>query len=289
MICGECSLDPEVTGRATATDNCGELVWGGEVESFDVNNPPQDYWGKVVYFDSSKPDLSSCPWMVKRTWAAIDGCGNAADGEQKITCVPDLDVQVTDSSLCNFDVEPGGCQNFRLLFTKEPKVRGCYKLTASNPGQTYFNVMIQGAPGVPLAFTMYIPYPYVTQGAVPLHAYDSVSLDDYGCYVPGNSIPVTIIGKVPFTLSDYAGGYYAVMVQVTPDAEGDGFVYVNLHLDYGLKKGTGSYAPDPSGDGDALRCNTSDVAIPNRGTYRFSAEIGAQTLSDEVCNINVFK
>src|SRR5260370_48062 len=67
------------------------------------------------------------------------------------------------------------CKDFRLLFTQDPQNFPCYRLKASNPGQTYFNLYYIGTAGATVTFTITIPYPYVTQGAQPIHAYDNVT------------------------------------------------------------------------------------------------------------------
>jgi hypothetical protein len=164
----------------------------------------------------------------------------------------------------------------------------CYKITASNPGQTFFNVFGSSTPGEMLTLTLTIPYPYVTQGANPLHAYDGVSVvpcSAGGCLTPGNSIPVTLMsGSIPVTLGSYSDSTYSLTVKVTVPASG--LVYVNLHLDYGLK-GNGGLTKNSTGD--AVNCaNTAQVLIPNGGTYTFSVSAD-QPGSDSICNINVFK
>jgi hypothetical protein len=229
----------------------------------------------------------TCPKVITRTWTATDDCENSATCFQTITCLPP--GLVTDSSLCTYDLEPGGCKNFRLIFTQDPQNWPCYKVTASNPGQTFFNVFATGTPGQMLTLTLTIPYPYVTQGTNPLHAYDGVWVvpsSTGGCLTPGNGIPVTIIGgAVPITLASYGGNStYSLTVKVTVPASG--LVYVNLHLDYGLK-GTGGFTKNSTDD--AVNCaNTAQVLIPNGGAYAFSVS-GDQTGSDSICNINVFK
>jgi hypothetical protein len=251
-------------GVATATDDCDNDV-------------------SISYSDSVS---GTCPSVITRTWTATDDCGNQATCAQTITCL--LPSLVTDSSLCTYDLDPGGCNNFRLIFTPDPQNWPCYKLTASNPGQTFFNVFASGMPGDTLTLTLSIPYPYVTQGANPLHAYDGVSVvpsSTGGCLTPGNGIPVTLVsGSIPVTLGSYSGSTYILTVKVIVPASG--FVYVNLHLDYGLK-GTGGLTKNSMDD--AVNCaNTAQVLIPNGGTYTFSVS-GPQSGWDSICNINVFK
>ena len=79
---------------------------------------------------------------------------------------------ITNSSLCTFDEDTGMTgDQFRLIFTPDMSP-AIYKLTASNPGQFYYNVIYVGAGSTTVTLT--IPYPFVTQGAVPVHVYSDV-------------------------------------------------------------------------------------------------------------------
>ncbi|HEY3412574.1 MAG TPA: hypothetical protein VGM51_05865 [Armatimonadota bacterium] len=220
-----------------------------------------------------------------------NGCKTTATATvNPSNCVPM--AIVTDSSLCTYDVDPSTpCKDFRLLFTQDPKNKGCYKLTASNPGQTYFNVFGSGTPGDTLTFVLTIPYPFVTQGANPIHAYDGVTITPTStgeCLTPGNGIPIKSVTPSPIiTLNSYSpkamGSSVTLTAQVVVPASG--FVYLNIHLDYGLK-GMGGYSPDLSSN--ALQCGTSTVVpIPNGDHYLFGLS-GDVTGSDQICNINQF-
>ena len=270
--------NPAVTGTATASDNCITFSFGGE------GTPTA---GKVTYQDTV---VGTFPKVITRTWTARDDCGNEDTCVQTIACLPPS--LVTDSSLCTYDLNPSTpCKEFRLLFTQDSKNWPCYKVTATNPGQTFYNVFASGTVGETLAFTLTIPYPYVTQGANPIHAYDGVSVapsSSGGCLTPGNGIPVRLIGgAIPVTLASYgANPTYSLAVEVTVPASG--FVYVNMHLDYGLKKASG-YTPDGSLNAIPGVCATpSTFTINNGGIYAFSVS-GAATGTDSICNMNVFK
>jgi hypothetical protein len=269
--CGNCSLDPDVTGRPTATDNCDQDL-------------------TITYEDSASPAPGSCPWTITRTWTITDDCGNKETCTQKLSCVPFTKVIVTDSSLCSFDRDPATeCRDFRLLFTQDTQNWPCYKVTASNPGQTYFNVFYVGAPGTAVEFNLSIPYPYVTQGAQPIHAYDGVQILGETCLVPGNGI---LVNGTQTTLQDYSPQQLGSIrsVQVTVTVPSTGFIYLNMHLDYGLK-GTTGYGKSSDGLDNAIRCGglNADILIPNRHTYEFGVSAGGQTATDGVCNINAFK
>jgi hypothetical protein len=205
---------------------------------------------------------------------------------------------VTDSSLCTYDLDPTTpAKNFRLVFTLDPDNSSCRKLTASNPGQTFFNVFDTGTPGQQITFTMVLPYPFVTQGANPLHAYDGVTFvpnPSGACLLPGNGIGVTVTGGVlPVTLASYGGApvigtsTYSLTVKVTVPATG--FVYVNLHLDYGFK-GQGNFQKKLIGsDANAVKCsNVGVTVVPDHRAYTFGVT-GHQVGSDFITNINEFK
>ncbi|MEM2130862.1 MAG: carboxypeptidase-like regulatory domain-containing protein [Candidatus Bathyarchaeia archaeon] len=203
---------------------------------------------------------------------------------------------VTTSSLCYFDADkdPNNGQQFRLIFTQDPTSPSTYKLTASNPGQFYYNVFYVGTPSSSVTLKIKIPYPFVTQGSQPIHIYSGVKIVD-GCFIPSGELSVFAIsgtstttpsGALGIALSDYANGFVEITISGTvPDS---GLVYVTVHLDYGLKKTVG-YTPD--GDKNAQHSTTP---ITNGGSYAFSyatfdgsteTQIDTQTIKNE----NVFK
>jgi hypothetical protein len=109
-------------------------------------------------------------------------CGNGlcrnADGE------PILDGQnheIACTDPCRgdgiaLDGETDWCRQtgqFRLVFTPDVKNFPAYKLPASNPGQTFYNAIVQGAPNTPVTVGIDIPYPYVTVGGQPVHVFDA--------------------------------------------------------------------------------------------------------------------
>jgi hypothetical protein len=63
VACGS-SIDPDVTGTASATDDCAAVV-------------------SVTHIDSPVAP-TGCPSHIERTWRATDGCGNIAEGVQWI-------------------------------------------------------------------------------------------------------------------------------------------------------------------------------------------------------------
>ena len=179
---------------------------------------------------------------------------------------------VTDSSLCTF-VSP-----FRLILSQDPMSPPCYKVTSSNPGQYYYNMTYLAPPGTPagtpVTFKVTIPYPFVTQGAQPVHAYDGVTLypgADQLCFSPGAAI---FADSKQVTLNSYTGntvGVTTTTITETVLLPADGFIYLNIHLDYGLKK-CGGYSPDTKDN--AVSCSATVVPIPNNVTYPFGYTIG---------------
>jgi hypothetical protein len=199
---------------------------------------------------------------------------------------------VTNTSLCTFDFDTGlSGQQFRLIFT--PDTTSGWKLNASNPGQWYYNAFFNGlTPNQTYTIHLTLPYPFVTQGAVPIHAYDGVTIST----VNGQTclVPQTEIGHSSqlVTLADYGANPTFSSSKVTRDvtftADSTGFAYVNIHVDYGLK-GTTGYAKGGSSGNDAVDfANQSIVKIPDKQGYTFTESDGT-TSSATVQSENVFK
>jgi hypothetical protein len=231
----------------------------------------------------------------------MDACGNQKSCQQTIACVPFSQAIVTDSSLCSFDENPATpCRDFRLLYTP---YGSAYKLNASNPGQTYYNIFykypgtLPVPPNTPVTFTITLPYPYVTQGANPVHAYSDVNITGTYpnvCLTPLNPLPITSVSPTAVTLGTYLANPVVVTTTTTVTVKmtvpSGGFIYLNIHLDYGLKGTVGLGKGGPSGN-DAINPTTQAVLIPDAKNYPFSVtwDNGANTYTDGICNINVFK
>src|SRR6185436_1136449 len=255
-----------VGGRATATDNCG----GTPIITYtDVTN-------------------GTCPQVIYRTWKATDACGNKSDTcVQKITlcCTPSI---ITDTMRCTLPAWCGTGDGFRLIFTQDPQNIPCYKLTASNPGQFYYNIFFTGTPGGVSNVSVMIPYPFVTQGNNPIEVYDGVTsstTDGETCLIPGNK---TYAGSQKVFLTNYTteaiGSFTTLSLQIPIPASG--FVFLAIHLDYGLKGSTG-YGKSASGD-HATLCGSSTVVIPNPSTYTFGVA-GPVTDTQSAKSCNTFK
>lgn len=266
--CDEEALDPENTGYATTSDNCtatGDIVidWDDEVSG-------------------------TCPKIITRTWTAEDACGNVSSCTQIIECLPPS--AVTSSSLCMFNFNCGGdagVRDFRLILTPDPQNgSNCHKLNASNPGQFFYNVFYTGTPGSTATFDMEIPYPFVTQGAQPVHAYDGVSVEYEGtqaCFVPSEY--AFYVDSTQITLAGYMDGPDAgncvgfgdtALISVTLEVPDSGFVYLNVHLDYGLK-GTSGYK---KGTSVANACFGVPGGVVNSALNTGCAPNGPVTIAD---------
>ncbi len=215
----------------------------------------------------------------------MPGTGQSASETVRV-CLPSL---VTDSALCAFDMDATTpIKDFRLLFTPDPSgPNSIYKLNASNPGQFYYNIFYANPTGAPVTptVTLALPYPFVTQGAVPLHAYTGVSVSNQNgraCLSPGAEITNS---KAPvFSMLDWGtgatfGSTREIQVQL-PEIPANGFAYINLHLDYGLK--------DTSGYTRGLNDSavSPDIAIPNQQAYTF---IDNLEMTHTINSLNGFK
>jgi len=202
---------------------------------------------------------------------------------------------VTDSSLCSF----GG--QFRLIFI-ENKTSAfgttvpTFELVASNPGQFYYNIFLTGNAGTSFTETITIPYPFVTQGSQPIQAFDSFTTSN-GCFVPGNSVtgsftitapgPSSPSGAPTVVIGNYSPQAMGstVTITVTGNIPATGHLYVNVHLNYGLK-GVPNFAKDTSNN--AINATTFAVIIPQGATYTFSATANGQSDSQPVTSTNRF-
>jgi hypothetical protein len=321
--------DPEEVCTGTAGDACPEdELSGTETVCRDggVCDPEEVCSGTAVGCpdDVLDPPGTSCGDDSDTVCTDPDTC----DGEG--SCLPNNEVCafVTDSALCTFDVLPekgtcdggeadgAGCvigddedacvtgggdcvdsRQFRLLFTPDVQSQA-HKLNAQNPGQTYYNAFVDGTPGDEETLLIGIPYPFVTQGARPVHVYDGAIVDsESGCFVPeellaSDDIQITIddwITGVPadtrVICDDVCGpdgsGYCEFEVTFTIPASG--LAYVNVHLEYGLKgKDTdANLCPDDPANADGGDRYTPDPEASAFGTYHaYIAETGELGLSD---------
>src|SRR5262249_29615113 len=162
-----------------------------------------------------------------------------------------------------------------------------------------------------------IPYPFVTQGAVPIQSHDSFTMSG-NCFVPGPFTPLHATGEdftMPLTSSGYesvvlsnyggsapyygptSGGVSSRTFDVTGTVPATGLFYVTVHLDYGLKglnflkgatSGTTTCSPATGAEAD----NTAGLPaiVPYCNSYTFSVTgTGGFSDSQTAKSINTFK
>jgi hypothetical protein len=254
--------------------------------------------------DPAKPDGTGC--NDSNACTQTDTCqsgaclgGNPKSCDDGIFCTDDACVPadgscthdhndscqsaVTSSSLCIFDVDATlEGDEFRLIYTPDPANQSASKLNASNPGQFYYNVFYFGDGNETVQLNL--PYPFVTQGAVPIHIYSGVTTnEDTTCLLPGTEVANR---STQVTLGSYTPQAFGstATVEVTLPSLPGGFAYINIHLDYGLK-GTGNYAKNATND--AIDATSLVVRIADKKAYTFSDN--ATPGSDTVISENAFK
>jgi hypothetical protein len=213
--------------------------------------------------------------------------------------------QVTDNGLCYFDRDTSTSgQQFRLILIQDPANPTGYRLTASNPGQFNYNVVFVGTPDTTATFSITIPYPFVTQGSVPIQFYSQFTKSSSGCFVPSGQLSgftvtgtntKTPSGALAIVLSDYGispiPGTTTVKISVTGKVPSSGLIYMTVHLDYDLKrttsyKNSGGTATCFAGTG--ATCKVGKDNIPNLAQYTFGT-VGSVTSSQTVSSQNTFK
>jgi hypothetical protein len=147
-----------------------------------------------------------------------------------------------------------------------------------------------GTAGSSVTFKVTIPWPFVTQGANPVEGYDffSVSQNSSGqtCIIPGNKF---LAGTNQVALSSYTSGAIGsnATITVTTTVPGTGYIYLAIHLDYGLK-GTTGYFNDSVNNALRYCSNTAPIMVTNPQPYNFSVT-GALTDNASVISCNDFK
>ena len=221
---------------------------------------------------------------------------------------------VTDTSFC-----PIPTTGFNLIYIQDIAAANQFTLKASNPGQFYYNIFFTGTPGDPVTLHITIPYPFVTQGAVPIQSHDSFTMSG-NCFVPGPftplhatgegfTMPTTPSGFQSIVLSNYggsapyygptSGGVASLTFDVSGTVPGSGLFYVTVHLDYGLKgmsflKGALSAATGCS-DAKGGNFDANSTSIPSQvivsycKPYAFSVIDTIFSDTQTVKSINTFK
>ncbi|MFX1428330.1 MAG: carboxypeptidase-like regulatory domain-containing protein, partial [Promethearchaeota archaeon] len=272
----------------------GELVVTFDSTTKNTENLPYTTWfdaGDEISYTYSNPVLSSV--IDKQFWlTSVDGPGSPFIVTEPLTIIGNYLAlplsKITTSDLCYFDINDDlEGQQFRLIFTQNPldPSHSTYKLTASNPGQFYYNVFFAGTPGSEAPLTINIPYPFETQGANPIHIYSYVSIGPEGCFIPSNEISCNFVIEI---LSDNG-----LEISIDGNVPESGLIYVTIHLDYGLKKEVGFIKDaydNAINQGIDTENDFDDLYIYNYENYQFSYSFYNMPIDDEVIqNINVFK
>jgi hypothetical protein len=201
---------------------------------------------------------------IRATNGAGLSTGVTSDGVTVITV-----TSAITAGGCPFDKDGSDGQQFRLIFTPDITNLSSYKLNASNPGQFFYNIFYVGTPGETADISIVVPEPFVTQGAMPIHAYANVGFDG-DCFIPEDEI-----------------GALAAQTDNDPDFDlsvevpDSGLVYVRIHLDYGLKK---TYGYTKDGSNNAIGAET----ISDLTEYDFMVTGDVEDLQT-IQNVNVFK
>jgi hypothetical protein len=202
---------------------------------------------------------------------------------------------MTDSSLMCFDTDtnlPG--RQFNLIYQQDSG--STYTLNSSNPGQFYENILYVGTPHSTVSLKFQVPYPFVTQGANPIHVYSDVTVTgSWPCigFVPGPDITPNFTrtsngAHSPFLmLGETIGGAHDIGVSygeitVTGEVPASGLLYANVHLDYGFKRTPGWSRLN----------NTIDASNPNPGNVGAPATLhgaGLGWLSGQPYTLKGFK
>src|SRR5437773_3185359 len=249
---------PYISATTCALTPAGSPIAPGSTYScqFTVQFPVLTNNSTMTYHD-----------IVRVTGRADDTLSttNTATGQADAFVTVAVPMQVTDSSLCVFNT---GSDPSMRQFDRNFTQNGYYTLGATNPGQYYWNVNVEGTPGTQKSVTLTLPWPFVTQGNMPVHVYDGVFFNPTTqCYIPGHEVAsvnnlvqlVTYInqtGNTPLmdvtSPTDWGYPYTAgpstltttsftptptkfVTVTITFTMPATGFAYVNQHLDDGLK------------------------------------------------------
>jgi hypothetical protein len=209
--------------------------------------------------DVFKPKTTECRGVAGACDVAESCPGDSA------ACPADVKREcalVTDSALCLFDRGDqcgANTKQFNLNFSPAVDVWPGYKVNSTNPGQFYFNGF---APG-PGTVKITVPWPYVSQGAQPVHVYDGTTVTVTNCV--NLNTPALVACPATISANDWATGVprsgdcsdglstwsvacesvppstlpnkgsYTCEVTINFTKPSSGLAYINMHLDYGLK------------------------------------------------------
>ena len=217
------SLDSKVQDNNTCSSAVGTVVPGGSTYTCT--------W--TSYF----PPLPANQTMSERDIVTVIGTDDDNAGTSSIGTDTD-DATVTQS--LPIVITNGDCviEEYTRIFSQD----AAYHFTATNSGQFFYNLSISGTPGETRHVTLELPWPFVTQGAQPVHVYDSVDF--------ANNCFSNYIGAYSFDshvyLKDYQVNYPTVKTGYLPTLDkvkvelevlipDTGFAFIRQHMDDGLK------------------------------------------------------
>lgn len=290
-ISGAATLVKKGTGTSGVSATA-DVVFGAPTTMIDESVTVSDTYsggpqGTEVYYPGTTltykrtigPYNNIGIYTVENT-ASFVTCDTKSTGHDDSTVtVYRIGSAVTTSSFYLFDYDAADGRQFKLIYTPDmPNNPGLYRLTASNPGQFYYNIFYYGTVETDNGFVITIPDPFVTQGANPVHIYDSITSTSDGYLLPsGHDI------TSQFIIEWSTDGRTCT---ITPIGTYSGPVYITIHLDYGDKKILGGLSKDSNND--AINAFTQTVMIKDLTEYTFSVS-GPLEDSDTVENRNVFK
>ena len=206
--------------------------------------------GKVPATTTCRPKANGCDVAE-----SCDGTHNA--------CPADTGGVLCASGLTNTEFCQIPNNTFNLTFLQDIITnpdgtlnKSNYMLNSSQPGQFYYNAFLTApnfGAGDPVDLYINVPYPFVTQGAVPIQLHDGVGFTGGNCFVPSPSIQGCTIDTLGGNVST-SGAQIITIGDYDPQNVGDGtttvhvygcnvppsgILYVTVHLDFGVKKTTG--------------------------------------------------
>jgi hypothetical protein len=225
-------------------------------------------------------------------------CVNSNDPATPLMAIPvELTVEpgvMTSVGLCTFDYDSQTeAHDFKLLFT--PKWFK-YKLSGSKPSQFSYNVFYVGD-GLTTTIQVTVPYPFITQGVKPVRVYDDVvtyvNWKGQTCFYPWHRIAsyrtrVSLGDHVDTDGDGKPDSYNLVLTDVPVN---DGFVFVKIHMDYGLERTRDRYlkVSNPDGTNDAVDPDSGEVIIADRTPHNFWVQFSDTPLDGgAIVNINRF-
>ena len=270
------SADAKPQGNNTCGNAVGTVIPGGG--SYTCT------W--TSYF----PPLPASQVLSEHDIATVVGHDDDNAGASSIGTASD-DATITQA--LPIVITNGACKidTFTRIFTQD----SAYHFTSTNSGQLFYNVSISGVPGEKRHVTLELPWPFVTQGSLAIHVYDSVDwvnncftnfgggysidnsvyLKDYGVYM---AAPDPGPYKTGYPAPSLQPWLKTRKVQLEITIPSTGFAFIRQHMDDGLKgpyidvDGNGvaddiAYGKD--GADNALNPNTGAILIPEMFNHPF--------------------